>query len=229
LRSRAVLVALSAAGLLGVVGLVAGADRLPAWNWSVGGVTAEVGPGNRRVTSNEGTFAAGRGAGPGGGVANASGAQSTVGSRHTFATYAEAEAFASKARVHVLAPQWVPAELAPEPLSLTLSALPPEAAAAVGRPQRVAVSQRFVAPDATITVVQSSPPSFFDMLLDTGSSQDEMQLDSGIYVRFGQFPQGVIIYWHERGDVRSVGIIGEQGAAARLTRDDWRRFANSLS
>ena len=240
-RSRIVFSALSAAALLGVVAVVADSERLPAWSWSIGGVTAAVGPGRQPIPTGDDSPGSsgstdgsqgersGRNGGPANSVSSASSTQSTVGAQHTFATYAEAEAFATQARVHVLAPQWVPADFAPQSLGVTLSVLPPETAAALGRAQRVAVTQRFVAPDATITVVQSSPPSFFDLLLDSGSPQDDLPLSNGLRARLGQFPQGVIVYWRERGDVRSIGVIGDQGAAARLTRDDWQRLADSLS
>jgi hypothetical protein len=254
-QSRGLGLLLGAVGLAGVVGLAAAADRLPSWSWSLGGVEAQLGPGRRVVDVSQpappnAALSAARPAGPQGqqgqpdqsgqalprgarnALAPASGSSQTSsppGSRYVFATFEEAEAFAGKSRAHLLAPRWVPPGFAPEPTSLSLSALTPEQAAILGRVQRVASTQRFVADDGLFTVVQSVPPPVFDLMADSSRSEDMIPLPNGQYAQFGVYPQGIIVYWRERGDARSVAIIADNGAAARLTRDDWTRLTQSLS
>jgi hypothetical protein len=146
-----------------------------------------------------------------------------------FSTYAEAEAFAGKTQAHLLAPQWVPDGFGAEPLTVMLSALTPEQAAILGRVQRVASTQRFTALGGQFTIVQSVPPPPFDFLMLSGGGDETITLDNGLRAQFGNYPQGVIVYWHERGDARSVSVIGDQGAAALLSRADWLHIANSLT
>jgi hypothetical protein len=222
---------------------VAGADRLPAWSWNVGGVSAEVGAGRHVVDvgaavapqPTPSTDASGgrRGQNGAGGLrAPLDGPPQTnapPGSRYVFPTYAEAEAFAAKSRAHLLQPQWVPAGFDPEPLAVTLSALTPEQAAIQGRAQRVAATQRFIAAGGLFTIVQSVPPPVFDLMMLSGEASDELVLSNGQHVGYGEYPQGIILYWHERGDTRSVAVIGDPGAAAQLTRADWQHLAESLS
>jgi hypothetical protein len=253
-QNRGVGLALSVLGLAGVVAMVAGADRLPSWSWSLGGIETQLGPGRRVVEVGQ---VAPPNAAPGGSqsqggqpaqtdqsgqplprgarsaLAPASGSSQTSsppGSRYVFATFEEADAFAGKSRAHLLAPHWVPAGFTAEPTNLSLSALTPEQAAMLGRAQRVASTQRFVADDGLFTVVQSVPPPVFDLMaVDTSRAEDLIALPNGTYAQLGIYPQGIIVYWRERGDARSVAIIGDTGAAARLSRDDWTRLSQSLS
>ncbi|MBI3973518.1 MAG: hypothetical protein HY332_19770 [Chloroflexi bacterium] len=219
---RMVLVAIGGVALVGLVALVAGAERLPSWNWQWAGVFAELGPGQDAPSSPEPPAPAAPGAAPAGQVASAS-------TRYTFATYDETEAFAGRIGVHVLVPHWLPAGFVAETPSVTLSQLPLEAAKVFGRKQRVAIVQRFAAADGAgqFTLVQSLPPPIFD-LLDPNRQEDEVTLASGARAQYTEYPQGVIVYWRERGDTRSVGIIGDSLAMARLTRADWLRVAESL-
>ena len=77
--------------------------------------------------------------------------------------------------------------------------------------------------------MQSVPPPVFDLMVDSSKSEDQIPLPNGQYAQFGVYPQGIIVYWRERGDARSVAIIADSGAAARLSRDDWTRLTQSLS
>jgi hypothetical protein len=214
-----------ALGSLALAGVVLGTERLPAWSCQMAGVYAEVGPGRRVTAAGEPALRAPE-AGP---AVDTAGPPASGATRYTFATYAEAEEFAGKAGAHVRAPQWVPPGFVPEPLTVALGQLPPEAAAVTGRRQRVAVTQRYVAADGSgqFTIVQSLPPPLFD-LLDPLRPDEEVALAGGGYARYGEFPQGVILYWRERGDTRSIGIIADQAAAARVTRAEWLRLAESM-
>jgi len=217
-----------AAGLLGLAAVIASVRLAPSWHWTAAGVVAEVGPGQAGVAADST-----------GGQAGAAGASQAMppsapidtSTRYTFMTYADAEAFAAKASVHLLAPQWLPAGFSGEPITVALGALPPEAVASLGLAQRVATTQRFVASDGrgVITIVQSLPPPLFD-LFGTGQAEADTapRLPDGTRIQYGEFPQGVILFWRERGDRRSVGIIGDADAAAKLSRDDWLRLAASL-
>lgn len=254
-RQRALLTSLSAVALAGVITLATGADRLPSWSWTIGGVAAEVGPGRTAVDVGDTAAAtpgdssnarqtgrANSGAGASGPSAvpaatrlerNPTGqpgqSSAAPGSRYVFATYAEAEEFAAKTRAHLLQPHWVPPGFDEEPLTVTLSTLTPEQASYLGRVQRIGAVQRFTAADGQFTIVQSVPPPAFDLYMMSTGGEDEAVLASGQRVQVGQYPQGVIVFWHERGDARSVSIIGDLGAAQRLPRADWLHIAESLS
>ncbi len=214
-----------AAGLIGLAAVVASVRLAPNWHWAAAGVVAEVGPGQAGIVGDS--------TGGQGGASQAAPSSGPVdtSTRYTFMTYAEAEAFAAKASVHLLAPHWLPAGFSGEPITVALASLPPEAVASLGLAQRVATTQRFVATDGqgVITIVQSLPPPLFD-LFGTGQAEADSapRLPDGTRIQYGEFPQGVILFWRERGDRRSVGIIGDAAAAARLTRDDWLRLAASL-
>ena len=244
-RPRAVRVALAGASVLAAAVLVVAPDRLPSWRWTVGGVTTELGPGRRVVDLSEAgsaptsaaQSAAGRrgrhgaldsaGGATDGGVSNSG--LNSGGTRRTFSTYQDAEDYAAKAAMHVLLASWLPDGYALESVGVTLSQLPPEAVIALGLPQRVAITQRFVAPDGSINVVQSQPPPLFDLLFEPGQDDDALELASGAYAQLGLYPQGVIVFWRQRDGSGSVAIIGDPGAAARLTRADWQRLADSLT
>jgi hypothetical protein len=151
-------------------------------------------------------------------------------SRYAFPIQAEAAAFAQKAGVRLLAPQWVPPGFAPEGVTVTLGQLPPEQAVAAGRPQRVAATQRFAALDGNgqFTLVQSVPPPLFDLLGQYQRPDGDPVQVNGLAAQYGEFPQGMVLSWRERGDRRSLGVVADPLAAARLTRADWVRFAESL-
>jgi hypothetical protein len=212
-------VLLAGAGGIALAVIALGADRLPGWGLSLGGLRAEVG--------HPAAAPAAGAAGPG--AAAAAGPTPLPSQRFAFATQPEAEAFAQKAGVGLLAPRWVPPGFAAEGVNVTLGQLPPEAAAA-GRPQRVAATQRYAAADGNgqFTLVQSVPPPLFDLLSQYQRADGEPVQVNGVSAQYGEFPQGVVLYWRERGDRRSLGVIADPPASARLTRADWVRFAESL-
>jgi hypothetical protein len=215
--------ALALAGGAALAGLLLGAERLPGWGLSWAGLRADFG----------GTGGAGDGAGQDAGAPGGAPPAATpqASSRYAFPTQPEAAAFAQKSGVRLVAPQWVPPGFSPEGVSVTLSQLPPEAAASAGRPQRVAATQRFAAADGNgqFTLVQSSPPPLFDLLYQYQRADGEVVQVHGVPAQYGEFPQGTVLYWRERGDRRSLGVIADPGASARLSRADWVRFAESLA
>jgi hypothetical protein len=94
----------------------------------------------------------------------------------------------------------------------------------------VAATQRFAALDGNgqFTLVQSVPPPLFDLLGQYQRPDGESVQVNGMTAQYGEFPQGVVLSWRERGDRRSLGVVADPQAAARLTRADWVRFAESL-
>jgi hypothetical protein len=211
---------LAGAGALALAVIALGSDRLPGWGLSLGGLRAEVGhPADAAPAGATGQELA-----PGGGPTP------LASQRFAFATQPEADAFAQKAGVRLLAPRWVPPGFAAEGVNVTLGQLSPEAAAAAGRPQRVAATQRFAAADGNgqFTLVQSVPPPLFDLLSQYQRTDGEPVQVNGVAAQYGEFPQGMVLYWRERGDRRSLGVIADPQASARLTRTDWVRFAESL-
>jgi hypothetical protein len=213
-------VLLAGAGGIALAVIALGADRLPGWGLSLGGLRAEIG----HPAAPPGAGAAGPDAAP------ASGPTPLPSQRFAFATQPEAAAFAQKAGVRLLAPRWVPPGFAAEGVNVTLGQLPPEAAAAVGHPQRVAATQRYAAADGNgqFTLVQSAPPPLFDLLSQYQRADGEPVQVNGVSAQYGEFPQGVVLYWRERGDRRSLGVIADPPASSRLSRADWVRFAESL-
>jgi hypothetical protein len=79
------------------------------------------------------------------------------------------------------------------------------------------------------TLVQSAPPPLFDLLYQYQRADGEAVQVHGVPAQYGEFPQGTVLYWRERGNRRSLGVIADPGASARLSRADWVRFAESLA